>query len=244
MTDETAIVPENSAPKVYSAICAVMHDIGQTGISKDRKNVQQGYSFRGIDDVYNELNGLLSKHRLVMLPSVIARDQVERQTAKGGVIFYTTLTVDFKLVSAEDGTSETIRTIGEAMDSADKSSNKAQSAAYKYAAMMVFCIPTEGENDADKTTHEIAPVPSAAYLAIEKSMRGNTTPDDLRAWWKDDECKTWRAKLTMPELEKLRAEFAAFGSSLAAQQDASQTPFDDETARINEEVRKSPVSAG
>jgi hypothetical protein len=87
-------------------------------------------------------------------------------------------------------------------------------------------------------------VPSADYLAIEKSMRGNANPDDLRAWWKDDECKTWRAKLTMPELEKLRAEFAAFGSNLAAQQDATQTPFDDETTRINDELRKSPVSAG
>jgi hypothetical protein len=43
------------------------------------------------------------------------------------------------------------------MDSADKATNKAMSAAYKYAAMMVFCIPTEGDNDADAVTHEVAP---------------------------------------------------------------------------------------
>jgi DNA recombination protein Rad52 len=85
---------------------------------------------------------------------------------------------------------------------------------------------------------------SADYQAIYKSMRGNKTPDDLRAWWKDDECKTWRAKLTLPELDKLRAEFATFGSNLAARQEATQTPFDDETARINDELSKSPLGAG
>lgn len=134
-----------------------MEEIGKTGIAKDRKNQQQGYNFRGIDDVYNELNSLLSKHSLIMLPSVVSSERDERQTKSGGALFYTRLTVDFKLVSAEDGSSDTIRTVGEAMDSADKSSNKAQSAAYKYAAMMVFCIPTEGDNDADQQTHEVAP---------------------------------------------------------------------------------------
>jgi hypothetical protein len=43
------------------------------------------------------------------------------------------------------------------MDSADKATNKAMSAAYKYAAMQAFCIPTSGDNDADATSHEVAP---------------------------------------------------------------------------------------
>jgi hypothetical protein len=44
------------------------------------------------------------------------------------------------------------------MDSADKATNKAMSAAYKYLALLVFCIPTEAsaETDADFSTHEIA----------------------------------------------------------------------------------------
>lgn len=146
-----------STPHVYTAIRAVMNDIGQTGISKNRKNQQQGYQFRGIDDVYNELNGLLSKHGLIMTPRILARDVVERQTAKGGALFYVTVEAEFDFISAEDGTKHTVRTFGEAMDSADKATNKAMSAAYKYAAMMVFCIPTEGDNDADAVTHEVAP---------------------------------------------------------------------------------------
>lgn len=161
-----------TTPQVYAAMCAVMEDIGKSGISKDRKNTQQGYNFRGIDDVYNELNSLLSKHKLLMLPSVAASEHEERQTQKGGVLIYTRLTVDFKLVSATDGSSDTIRTVGEAMDSADKSSNKAQSAAYKYAAMMVFCIPTEGDNDADAVTHEVAPKVLAKPVSSAEQKRG------------------------------------------------------------------------
>jgi hypothetical protein len=43
------------------------------------------------------------------------------------------------------------------MDSGDKATNKAMSAAYKYACMQSFCIPTEGDNDADAQTHQVAP---------------------------------------------------------------------------------------
>jgi hypothetical protein len=52
-----------------------------------------------------------------------------------------------------------VQTYGEAMDSADKATNKAMSAAYKYAAFLAFCIPTEGDNDADATTPEPAARP-------------------------------------------------------------------------------------
>lgn len=167
-------------PKVYAAICAVMEDIGKTGISKDRRNQQQGYNFRGIDDVYNELNGLLAKHRLVMLPSVVDSKRSERETKNGGVLFYTQLTVDFTLASAADGSTTTIRTIGEAMDSADKSSNKAQSAAYKYAAMMVFCIPTEADNDADATTHEVRASIAASATGRKSSAAAKRDGDDAK----------------------------------------------------------------
>jgi hypothetical protein len=167
-------------PKVYGAICAVMADIGKTGIAKDRKNVQQNYAFRGIDDVYNELNGLLAKHRLVMLPAVAEAKRTERETKNGGVLFYTQLTVDFTLASAEDGSTTTIRTVGEAMDSADKSSNKAQSAAYKYAAMMVFCIPTEGDNDADATTHEVRAGIAATANGRKSSAQAKRDGDDAK----------------------------------------------------------------
>lgn len=224
-----------TTPKVYSAICAVMHDIGQTGIAKGRKNTQQGYSFRGIDDVYNELNALLSKHNLVMLPRVDSSEQVERKSNNGGALFYTRITIDFKLVSAEDGSSDTIRTVGEAMDSGDKSSNKAQSAAYKYAAMMVFCIPTEGDNDADAQTHTVAPEPKPQplprndaareiYNTLNRDMERCDTVDDLKRWAKDAEVAAMRDRLPVSWLDSHRADYAARLDNLAKAQasDAKQ----------------------
>ena len=142
--------------KVYKAISNVMADLAKSGISKDRKNQQQGYAFRGIDDVYNSLSHVMSQHGLVVLPRVNNRECVERQTKSGSTLFYVTVDVEYDFVCAEDGSKHTVRTFGEAMDSADKATNKAMSAAYKYAAIQAFCIPTEGDNDADATTHQIA----------------------------------------------------------------------------------------
>ena len=174
--------------KVYEAIAAVTAEMSKEGISKGRRNQQQGYQFRGIDDVYNALSPMLAAHKLCILPRIISRDLIERQTAKGGALFYVTVEAEFDFVSAEDGSKHTVRTFGEAMDSADKATNKAMSAAYKYAAMQTFCIPTEGDNDADATTHEVAPSgnqqhqsshPKAASSAEQKRQLAEIDTDLL-----------------------------------------------------------------
>jgi hypothetical protein len=115
--------------------------------------------FRGIDDVYAALAPLLARHRLVVIPRVIQREVIERQSKSGGALFYVTVHAEFDFISAIDGTTHTAATFGEAMDSGDKATNKAMSAAYKYAAFLTFAIPTEGDNDADATTHEVAGAP-------------------------------------------------------------------------------------
>lgn len=141
---------------VYKAINAVQAELSKIGITKDGRNNQgQGYNFRGIDQVYNTLSPLLAKHGLCILPRVVKSEQAERTSAKGGVLIYSYVTMEFDLVCAEDGSKHTVCTVGEAFDSGDKSMNKAMSAAYKYAAFQAFAIPTEGDNDADAHTHEV-----------------------------------------------------------------------------------------
>lgn len=152
--------------KVYGAIAAIAGELAITGIQKDRKNEQQGYKFRGIDEIYNHLAPLLSTHGLCILPQVENREVVERTNSKGNALFYVTVRVRFAFVSKEDGSTHEVVTYGEAMDSGDKATNKAMSAAYKYACLQTFCIPTEGDNDADGSTHEVQgkgeePIPSA-----------------------------------------------------------------------------------
>jgi hypothetical protein len=189
---------QSSVPHVYTAIAAVMADMAKEGISKDGTNEQQRYRFRGIDAVYNALAPKLATHGLCILPRVMAKEVAERESKNGGVLFYTRLTVEFDLVSVKDGSIHTICTVGEAMDSADKSSNKAMSAAYKYAAFMAFCIPTEGDNDADATTHEVqattrgatfdaAPVCPTHNKPMKPGKSGGwycPTKDEAGAWCK------------------------------------------------------------
>lgn len=142
-------------PAVYARIAAIQAELARTGISKSRRNQQQGYQFRGIDEIYDALSPLLAANGLCILPRMVSREVVERTSAKGGALFYVTVEAEFDFIAAEDGSVHVVRTFGEAMDSADKATNKAMSAAYKYAALMAFAIPTEGDNDADATTHEV-----------------------------------------------------------------------------------------
>jgi len=147
---------ENNENHVYSAINKVMRDIGIEGIAKDNK-VEFGatkFKFRGIDDIYNALSPIIAKNDLVIVSRCIERECVERTTGKG-IVFYVTVKMEFDLISSIDGSKHTAVMYGEAMDSGDKATNKAMSAAYKYMAMQVFCIPTEGDNDADATVHEV-----------------------------------------------------------------------------------------
>ena len=144
---------------VYKAIGAVSAAMSRDGIGKNRTNTQgAGYKFRGIDDVLNALSSALVDAGLVILPRCTERVIVERVTKAGGAMFNVTCRVEFDLVSTEDGTKHTVCTYGEAMDSADKATNKAMSAAYKYLALLVFCIPTEAsaDSDADFTSPDLA----------------------------------------------------------------------------------------
>lgn len=189
--------------RVYAAIAAVSAEIATTGISKGRENKQQGYVFRGIDDVYNALAPILAKHKLVILPRVIGRNVVERQTQKGGVLFYVTCDVEFDFVSAEDGSTHVVKTVGEAMDSGDKATNKAMSAAYKYAAMQTFCIPTEGDHDSENETHAVAATAPDGYddWLMDMEATVDAGEDKLKdAWMKSN--IVFRRHLTLTNNKK------------------------------------------
>lgn len=126
--------------KIFRQINAIMADINAIG--KDRQNQQQGFMFRGIDQVMNTLHPILVKHGVVIVPEVVDTKREERQTLKGGNLIYTMHKVVYHFI-ADDGSEVNAVMVGEGMDMADKSSNKALAIAFKYACFQVFCIPTE-----------------------------------------------------------------------------------------------------
>lgn len=151
-------------PAVYGAIAAVQAELATKGIAKSRTAKTFGsedgggtYSFRGIDDMYNALAPLLSKHGLCVLPRMAQRTVADRLTAKGKQLFVVTVRAEFDFVAVADGSTHTVVTYGEAMDTSDKATNKAMSAAYKYAVMQAFAIPLMGnEADSESQDHEVA----------------------------------------------------------------------------------------
>lgn len=142
---------ERKGELIYEAMAQIMKDT--KAISKSRKNQQQGYAFRGIDDVMNTLHSTFAEHGVFILPQILEYEVAEKATARGGLMYTTRAKIQFNFV-ASDGSKVSVVTVGEAMDSADKSMNKAQSAALKYALMQMLLIPTEEIKDADETTPE------------------------------------------------------------------------------------------
>lgn len=138
---------------VYQGIHQVMAAFSEQGIGKNSKNESQGFKFRGIDDVLNRLSKHLVEANLVIIPQVLSRDVHERTNARGNALFYVTLNVAYTIKSAVDGSETTVVTVGEAMDSGDKATNKALSIAYKYMAFQLFAIPID--EDPDRHTHEV-----------------------------------------------------------------------------------------
>ena len=189
--------------KVYESIRLVTAAMSANGIGKGRKNTQQGYNFRGIDDVLNALSAELVAANLAILPRVIDRTVAERATKNGGALFYVTVKVDFDFVHTGDGSKHTVTTYGEAMDSADKATNKAMSAAFKYMALLSFCIPTEGTPDADYDTPEIRArneQPAHQHAAASIPVGGLQKPANLSQAELDFMLDSMREATTMAAL--------------------------------------------
>ena len=140
---------EIKAPMIYGKIADCMRQLGAIG--KDSYNQQQKFSYRGVDAVMNALNPVLTANHVFCVPEVLEQHREERQTRNGGNLIYSILKICYTLY-AEDGSSVSATVIGEGMDSADKSSNKAMSVAYKYAMFQIFSIPTEEMADPDADT--------------------------------------------------------------------------------------------
>jgi len=139
---------------VYQAICGVISEIG--AIEKSKKNQQQGFMYRGVDDVMNALQPLLVKYKVFIVPEVLEQTREERTTKNGNTVIYSVCKVKYTFY-ADDGSSVQAVVVGEGMDSGDKATNKAMSIAFKYACFQTFCIPTEEMVDPDTESHEITP---------------------------------------------------------------------------------------
>lgn len=149
-------------------------------ITKSERNQQQGFKFRGIDNVMNELHELFAKNDVFILQEVQDFTVDARPTAKGGTLFYTCAKIKFRYTTTDGSSVETVN-VGEAMDSGDKGMNKAMSIALKYSLLQMFLIPTEEQKDPDATTPE-----ETDYFAMaEQEVNAAQTVETLQSIWQN-----------------------------------------------------------
>lgn len=137
------------AMTIDDVMASVAKDIAAVGVAKDSRNKDQGYNFRGIDQVLNTVGPIMARHGLGM-SAVFSDRTAEALTTKNGgsqtsVVVTGTFTYRWR-----NETRQTV-TIGEARDTADKATNKAMAMATKYAHVLTFNIPVIGTDDADAT---------------------------------------------------------------------------------------------
>lgn len=204
-------VPQQ-VPHVYTAIRRVIEILKASGIAKANRNKQQGFNYRGIDDIHNALAPALVEAQLIMLPRVITRSHDVRATKSGeSALYFVTLGIEYDLISVVDGSRHTISVVGEAMDSADKATNKAMSVAYKYAAIQAFSIPVVGDGmDADE---EGAPPdgfePPKVWTkelidAANRAVSGGIA--SYNTWWRNQSQEFRMSAISTPEHLNAKAE--------------------------------------
>jgi hypothetical protein len=175
---------------IFGLIPKIMKDVGAIG--KDRKNEQQGYKFRGIEDMYNAIHPALITHGVFCAPNVTKSTSTDRITAAGKPSIRVELEVCHRFY-ASDGSFVDVTTVGEGIDSSDKASNKAMSAAMKYAYIELLAIPTadmsDGDRDDPDAGHkngngkpvpviekdiELAPKPAAEFITVGQQKNIHT----------------------------------------------------------------------
>jgi hypothetical protein len=176
-------------PSVQEALAAVMAEL--PGIGKEN-NSPEGYAYRGIEAVTKHLQPLLAKHGIVIVPKAQVLATVPSPAMKEGwqdVLMEVTWTI-----YGPDGNTVEAVTNGIGRDRSDKGANKAQTQAYKYLLLHLFCIAdTKDDSDGQTYEHDRRDAPPAEPMATpEQVAEFNAAKDELgeeqqaslRAWFK------------------------------------------------------------
>lgn len=242
------VAAESGVPRIYPAMSMIMSKLAEQGISKDNTSTGVKFNYRSVDQVYAVLNPLLVEHNVILIPRYRFRETIERQTKNGTALYFTYVEAEFDFLSTLDGSKVTINTVGEAMDTSDKSANKAMAVAFKYAAFIAFCIPVEGEdNDPDAHGQEEIRPRAASQPRGKANEPAPLTEEEAKTNFREattmlEACTSIAAlkeawgkinweripKGWHPELQKLQKEMVAELKKPAApapQQEPTRTPY-------------------
>lgn len=129
---------------IYGRMANVM--AAAPSIGKNHTNREQGFKFRGIDDVYKALRELLAENKIFTTSEILSINRFTGESKRGTQFTEYELHIRWHFCT-DDGSSVPAETVGTGRDFADKASSKAMSIAHKYAFLQVFAIPTGDPSD-------------------------------------------------------------------------------------------------
>lgn len=127
---------------IQTALLGAMRDICKIGIGKTSQanTGAANYRFRGIDAAMNEMSPILVRNGITVTPRYSELSVIERAKDGGKFTRFVTIKGAFTF-AAQDGSSVTAEAYGEAMDSGDKATIKAQSVAFRTVLFQQFIVP-------------------------------------------------------------------------------------------------------
>lgn len=132
-------IEASSSPLIHQKLHDVMRSVSH--VAKAAFNQEQGYNFRGIDDVLGALGPALRDHGVIPVPELLEASYRDALTTRQKPVRETTVRVAYHF-TATDGSSVTVIVPGESLDFSDKGSAKAMSVAYRIALIQLFALPT------------------------------------------------------------------------------------------------------
>ncbi|MFI6814463.1 ERF family protein [Nonomuraea sp. NPDC050328] len=176
-------VPEGGpeAVPVHVAWSRVMGDIRKIGKNELYNAAGTRYNFRGVDRTVNAFAPVLRRHGVLVLPVHVDASYRDFKNSNNKVQRECTVVVTWMVIGpAGDTLPSTLQTAGEALDSADKGTAKAQSVALRVLLLTAAMVPT-GDPDPDSQyieRGEASVRPAASY--VEEITDPRTSANRLR----------------------------------------------------------------
>lgn len=137
-TADADIVP------VHTAWARVMTGIREIRKSEKYSAAGTNYNFRGVDTVVNAFAPVLREHGVLVLPVQVDANYRDFKNNNNKIQRECTVTVTWMVIGpGGDTLPSTLQSAGEALDSADKGTAKAQSVALRVLLLTAAMVPTD-----------------------------------------------------------------------------------------------------
>jgi hypothetical protein len=164
---------------VHLAWLRVRKEVRAIAKGEEYKGGTTRFNFRGVDTVVNTFGPVTLKHGVNVLPTRVDAEYRDTTTSKGNKMRECTVRVSWLIVGPK-GDTLALQTQGEALDSADKGTAKAQSVALRVLLLTGGLTPTHDKDpDASHVERGEAPIrPAVTYL--DEICNPNTSAGRLR----------------------------------------------------------------